>query len=901
MKNLFEWQDLEILQVNREKPGSCYIPYQTECEALSDNKNRSPYYKLLNGNWNFIYYDRFIDVPEDIAEPANYDYDWNELPVPSGAQICDYDIPHKGYPFSVDIPHVPHDNPTAVYSRAFFLPEAWDGREIYINFEGVSSCFYLYINGIEAGYSEGSHLPSEFNITKYLNDGENFITVKVLKYCTSSYLENCEFCNFMGIFRDVYLLARDKHHIKDIFIKPILDNEYKNGEIIIETDSENNFTVKLYDPSGVFLAETSAKGGKASFILENVKKWNAEQPELYKILIFCGDEIIPFDTGFLKAETCKNGALLINGVDVKLRATKLRYTHPELGYCTPYEAVKKELMQLKQHNINTIFTSYYPNTPEFLKLCNKYGFYVIDETGINLHGFPDGSLKAPCHHPDWKEAFVQSGKRMVERDKNNPCIIMWSLGNKSFYGDNYIAMANSILLRDNLRPLYCEGGNTDTSGYIYTPQNGNFFADGFASSDRIIKEIKETYKQLTAEPINLRTGEISICNKYDFINAQNFDMLWKISCDGKTLSQGRILNLDINPHSSYTCNLGYTLPHTCKFGCTLDISFVLNTDTPWAQTGYEIGFAQFEISIPVITEDKKVITTLGAEEDKEYIVIYGDDFTYAFSKIYGQFTSIVKDGIEMLAEKCDFSVWRAPTGSDIHIRKEWDLETGGYGFNHECAYVYDTEILKCEPDEIVINVKSNISCPSKAPFVYLDTTYAVDASGEISVRTNAVVNEHLNELPRFGMVLVMTAGNENIRYYGMGGGENYIDACHSAKLGMYSSTVTDEHICCIKPQENGNHIKTRFAAVYDILGRGIVFTGDPEFNFKASHFTSQELTEALHPDELQPRAETIVRIDYKHRGIKAGACDTSEEYRFNEKEFSFGFKMKPVNNLDEIF
>ncbi len=1008
MTDLFEWQDLSILQVNREKPRSYFIPYSTEKEALCDIKSCSPYYKLLNGNWNFIYFDRFIDVPEDIAEPANYGYDWEEIPVPSNWQMYGYDIPHYtniNYPFSVDLPYVPNDNPTGVYQRAFVMPESWDGREIYINFEGVSSAFYLYINGIEAGYSQGSHLPSEFNITKYLNDGENFITVKVVKWCNASYIEDQDFYRLSGIFRDVYLLARDKKHIRDIFVKPSLDSKYKNGEINIETDGADSFSVKLYDPSGRLIDETYAKGGKASFKVENAEKWNAEQPNLYKLLFICGDEVIPIDTGFMKIEVAANSALLINGTAVKLRGVNRHDTHPELGYYTPYDHIKNELMIMKRHNINTIRTSHYPNTPEFLRLCSKYGFYVVDETDIESHGFctyiPDGSHKPydpckPAHQPDWKESFVERAERMVERDKNNPCIIMWSLGNESSYGDNHIAMAKWIHARDNSRLVHYEGANVagnpndvDVVSYMYSshddvrkeglnrkkdkrpyylceyvhamglgpggfkeywdliekyprliggciwewadhsikltdengndyytyggdfgefPHDSNFCVDGLVTPDRTpstgLKETKEIYKQLTAEAIDLANAKIKVYNKYDFISSQSFDMLWKVSCDGKTVSQGRITGLNIKAHSSRTYNLGYTLPEKCSLGCTLDITFVQSTDTAWAEAGYEIGFVQFELPVNVVPcYDGKILTTLSAEEDKEYIVIYGDDFTYAFSKHYGQFDSLVKDGVEMLADRCNFTIWRAPTDNDMYIRKTWEHKTRGFGFEHECSFVYETDIIKCEPDEIIINVKSNISCPSKAPFVWLDTTYSIDASGMISVETNAKVREHLTELPRFGMELVMMPGNENIKYYGLGNGENYIDVCASAKLGMYSSTATSEHINYIKPQENGNHMKTRFAAVYDIMGRGLVFLGSPEFNFKASHYTSHDLTETLHAHELEARDETIVRIDYRHHGIGTNSCGPNplEKYEFSDKEFSFGFKMKPVNNLDEIF
>lgn len=1005
MGNKYEWQDLDILHINREKPRSYYIPYQNEKAALAGKKGGSAFYKLLNGNWNFIYFDRFIDVPEDLCEPNFYDYEWEELPVPSNWQMYGYDVPHYtnvNYPYPVDPPHVPNENPVGVYSRAFALPTDWAGKEIYVNFEGVNSCFYLYINGEFVGYSQGAHLPAEFRIDKYLNAGENNITVKVLKWCDGSYMEDQDFYRLSGIFRDVYLLARDAGHIRDFFAKPVLDKDYKNGVLSVEIDGGKDVTLKLFAPDGSFLGETASKGGSASFSIENVEKWTAETPALYTLLLENGSEFIAQEVGFVKIETAANCALLINGVAVKLKGVNRHDTHPELGHYTPIEAMESELKLMKRHNINTIRTSHYPNTPEFLKLCSRYGFYVVDETDIESHGFATCATGASyaTHHdqwitmnPAWEKAFVERAQRMVERDKNNACILMWSLGNESNYGENHAQMSRWIKSRDLSRPIHYEGASqggdpldivdvvsrmyphldhlkaegvnrkkdprpyymceyahamgvgpgglkeywdlvekyprliggciwewadhsvklTQEDGNTYYtyggdfgeyPHDNNFCVDGLVRPDRTpssgLLEAKAVYQYLRAEDFDLLSGKVRVRNLHDFISASCYEMVWKVMRDGKVFAQGKIGSLNIAPHSARTYSLGYALPKDCAYGCTLDISFRLTEDTPWAESGYEAGFSQLALAVPAAEKEAYLCAaTLDTEETKEYVEIMGDDFTYLFNKFYGGFESIIKDGVEMLEGVTQFGIWRAPTDNDMYIRRDWKndhVHYEGAGFDRAQTYVYSAELTEKEDTCVKIKVLSNLACPSKLPFIQLETLYTVNAFGEITVSAKASVREDLPHLPRFGMEFTMPRGNEFIQYYGRGPGENYTDMKNASKIGLYDSTVEAQQEFYIRPQENGNHTDTSWLVVSDLLGRGMMFTGDPVFEFKVSHHTAEDLEEATHTNELEDRAETFVRIDYKVGGIGTGSCgpQLNEKYCFDQKEFSFSFSIKPV-------
>ena len=480
-----EWKNPQILHKNREKERAYYIPFHSEAAALHflDNKGASSYYKLLNGDWAFRYFDRHIDVPDELFD-KDCDLDgWDKIPVPLNWQMADYDIPqytNVDYPYPVDPPYVPDENPAGVYAFDFYICDDWARRDTFAVFEGVNSCFYLYVNGACAGYSQGSHMQSEFNIAQYCRQGINRIAVKVLKWCDGSYLEDQDFYRLSGIFRDVYLLSRSRNRIRDIFVKTDLDAEYSDAVIALDVEKdgsgENGALFKLYAPDRTLVIEKELAFGETRLSVSSPLKWNAETPWLYKGIFHFEGEWIPVDIGFRKIETAKNCALLINGSPVKLKGVNRHDTDPVLGHYTPLDHIKRDLTLMKQHNINTIRTSHYPNTPEFYRLCSRYGFYVIDEADQEMHGFCtyiqsegwryrnfDSSL--PSEMPEWKEAFLDRARRMVERDKNHPCIIMWSLGNETAFGSNLVAMADWIHGRDNTRLVHYERASAAVREY----------------------------------------------------------------------------------------------------------------------------------------------------------------------------------------------------------------------------------------------------------------------------------------------------------------------------------------------------------------------------------------------------------------------------------------------------
>ncbi|MBC8081342.1 MAG: DUF4981 domain-containing protein [Gorillibacterium sp.] len=472
------WENPNVLQINREQPRAYYIPYGDAASAQKRKRGRSPFFQTLNGSWKFRYVPSVLEVRENFYEAAADVSAWDDLIVPSCWQTNGYDQLHYtnvNYPFPCDPPYIPDDNPAGLYVREFNVSETWNDKEQYIVFEGVNACFYLWINGTFVGYSQGSRIPAEFLASPYLKSGANRIALLVLKWCDGTYLEDQDCWRYSGIYRDVYLLAREKSHVRDVFNRQEISADYSSATLRTELETTGSLNVKaeLRDANGLLAAKAEAViDGKGTVVLniEHPTLWNAETPYLYELYLFAGGETLHFQVGFRKVEIV-DAVFKINGRAVKLKGVNRHDSHPTLGQTIPLNHMIKDLLLMKQHNVNTIRTSHYPNDPRFLELCNEYGFYLIDEADLECHGldntgnWADGHINILSENADWRDAFLDRAIRMLERDKNQPSIVIWSLGNESGFGDNHIAMAEWIKLRDDSRPIHYEGApGTDTAG-----------------------------------------------------------------------------------------------------------------------------------------------------------------------------------------------------------------------------------------------------------------------------------------------------------------------------------------------------------------------------------------------------------------------------------------------------
>ena len=465
------YEDPKLLHSNREPNRAYYIPYNTKVNALSNKRGASPYYLSLNGSWNFKYNKNLAEVDGAFFE---FDYNcegWDKLIVPSCWQTNGYDqlqYTNAAYPYNFDPPYVPTDNPVGTYIHKFNIPEDWQGKETYIVFEGVNSCIYLWVNGQLVGFSKGSRVPAEFNISPYLKAGENNLSAAVLKWCDGSYLEDQDMWRFSGIFRDVYLLARDKKHINDVFCRQSIAQDFSSATLNCELSTFGAVEIKaeLLEEDGSIVG--SSKGnidGKGTFYLkiEQPKLWNAEQPVLYKLVLSAGAEVIIFNIGIRRIDTA-GGIFKINGVPVKLKGVNRHDSHPSLGQTVPMNFIKNELLLMKRHNINCIRTSHYPNNPRFLELCDQLGFYVISEADLECNGVICKDAKNNIDEyryfgklAEWEGAFIDRISRMVERYKNHPSVVIWSMGNEAGYDLNHVAAARWTKERDFSRPVHYEG------------------------------------------------------------------------------------------------------------------------------------------------------------------------------------------------------------------------------------------------------------------------------------------------------------------------------------------------------------------------------------------------------------------------------------------------------------
>lgn len=446
-------RSLERLHVGCEEPRAYFIPYGCSDAAARGNRGLSDRFVSLCGDWDFRYYQTVNDI-DDFTSPAFTTAGMEKMTVPRSWQTVigkGYDVPNytnARYPYPVDPPHTPDDIPCALYARTFTLAAGTpESRRVFINFEGVDSCFYLFVNDSFAAYSQVSHMTSEVDITPYIKEGENSLKVLVLKWCDGSYLEDQDKYRLSGIFREVYLLLRDPVHITDIYIKPELDADYSRGvlsaELAVSGRAELSYT--LLTPAGQEIPGGSVTAdGRGSFELTVPAPalWSDEIPNLYKLLISCGGERICLECGFRRLEI-KNKVFYLNGQPLKARGVNRHDSHPILGAATPLDHIIRDLHIMKAHNINMVRTSHYPNDPRLYELCSRLGLLVCDEADIETHGMQKvGNWDLLTDNPDWSEAYLDRARRMFERDKNHPCVIMWSVGNESGVGINHRLMAD---------------------------------------------------------------------------------------------------------------------------------------------------------------------------------------------------------------------------------------------------------------------------------------------------------------------------------------------------------------------------------------------------------------------------------------------------------------------------
>ncbi len=519
-----DWENEQVLGRNKLPPRVAALPFPDEASALEGDRTKNPWVVSLDGRWKFHWSPDPWSRPKDFYRP---DYDvsgWKEIPVPSNWQVQGYGVPlyvNSLYPFQKDPPRVTseppkqfttykHRNPVGSYRRTFVLPEAWRGRRVFLQFDGVDSAFYVWLNGRSVGYSEGSRTAAVFDVTDFVRSGPNTLAVEVYRYSDGSYLEDQDYWRLSGIYRSVFLWSPAQLHLRDFFVHTDLDPSYRDATLRVDLQLVN-FTqqtqscrvyVKLLDPAGRTVVETSVdhlrlKPGQQlltstpKLFVPNPKKWSAEQPNLYQVLLVVRDatgrvvEATAHNVGFRKVEV-RGGQLLVNGQPVLIKGVNRHEHDPVTGHAVSLESMVRDIRLMKQLNINTVRTSHYPDDPRWYDLCDRYGLYVICEANIESHGMGYGK-QSLAKDPRWQKAHLDRTQRMVEQFKNHPSVIVWSLGNEAGNGVNFYATYDWIKQRDPSRPVQYERAGLDRNTDIYCPM--------YAKIDRLVRYARQPQKR----------------------------------------------------------------------------------------------------------------------------------------------------------------------------------------------------------------------------------------------------------------------------------------------------------------------------------------------------------------------------------------------------------------------
>ncbi len=477
-----DWENPAVFQINREPARAAFLPYGDDISAIADDYTRSPWFQSLNGKWKFNWSPTPDQRPKNFFETNFNTTNWKEIEVPSNWELNGFGIPiyiSAGYAFVKNPPYINHsDNPVGSYIRTFELPENWNERRVYLHFEAGTSAMYVWVNGSKVGYTENTKSPSEFDITKYVKSGKNQVAIEVYRWSDGSYLEDQDFWRLSGIDRDVYLYSTSNTRIVDFFARPDLDANYKNGSLSVDVKLKNmnlvlknNQTVeaKLVDAKGNEVFKKTIKFNLAANATEtktfqhNVsspKLWSNEKPNLYSLLLTLKDEkgafieTVATQIGFRKVEL-KNGQLLVNGIRIMVHGVNIHEHNSKTGHYQDKETMMKDIRLMKQLNINAVRCSHYPNNLIWVKLCNQYGLFLVDEANIESHGMGYGKENM-AFNPVWDEAHLDRTISLVERDKNFPSIIIWSLGNEASNGDVFKKTYKWIKERDNTRLVQYE-------------------------------------------------------------------------------------------------------------------------------------------------------------------------------------------------------------------------------------------------------------------------------------------------------------------------------------------------------------------------------------------------------------------------------------------------------------
>ena len=980
-----EWENELVNYVNVE-PARCYsMPLARAEDAFTAEMPETPFAKSLNGIWKYNWCGTPAQRPQDFWKPDFDDSSWSDIKVPSCVELQGYGVPiytNIKYPHPDDPPYTDRDyNPVSSYRTTFSVPKEWDGRNVYLRFEGVYSAYYVWVNGRKVGFSEDSCTAHEFNVTPYLNpfgQADNSLAVEVYRWSDGAYLEDQDFFRYSGIYRNVMLVATPKAEIWDFHAQVDVVNGYRDATVDLTVFSRGDkavVTAALYDAAFAKVCDV-AVGGRTT--VPDAHLWSAEDPYLYTLVVSNGADVRSCKLGFKKVEERPNGAVWINGRPVKFKGVNRHDASPVNGRSVTREEMLRDVTLMKRYNIDTVRTSHYPNDPYFYHLCDRFGLYVQAEANVESHGMGYG-VRCLASPPSWTRAHVDRCRDMVINWRNSACVFSWSWGNEAGQGPTFDEITRECRPLDPTLPMEyrqdCERFSWDGPGYPtvdYTqgrgrwtkPQLffeyahcmgnalGNFaeYWDAFYASDSLVggciwdwvdqavwkdtdrvgpdgrrirhlayggdhdeksdgnfccNGIVDAERNVTPKLVEVGHvhrnlvvtrkdgGALELWNRFSFTFADAFSGDWELLEDGKAVAHGafdvpRLAPLSRGP-------LGLEIPDfdfrpSCEY--FLNVSFRLKEDRPWAKRGWTVARDQVKVA-----GDWFAVRRDGGEdgpfrpeirEEGARWTVSANGTRAAFAKETGTLCeleigrrTILRD-VDGIVRGPRLTVMRALTDNDVWLRGRTGNPSEDLGYDN----VYQSgltqlrhHVRELKPTEDGMRAVVEVNGAKGAGFTHV-ARYRFDARGRMTVENVVTPFGRMPKaLPRLGLSMMLEPGLENLEYYGRGPWENYVDRLTGSFLGRYRSTVAEQHVDYIRPQDNGYKSDVRWVEFTDADGKGVRVSGSVPLFVQALHYGWEDLEFARHRDRQQriwnvkpPRAEVCLNLDVRQLGLGGGSC-----------------------------
>ncbi|MEQ8848921.1 glycoside hydrolase family 2 TIM barrel-domain containing protein [Botrimarina sp.] len=1069
-----DWENEQVIQRNRLPARATFWPMGSAEAARRGDRDASPCVKSLDGDWRFHWSPTPEGAPLAFWREGFDATSWAKLPVPSNWQTHGYGTPiykASGYPFRIDPPRVtsepPEDwtvhgerNPVGCYLRDFELPELWAGRRVFLHLAGVEGAVEARVNGRRVGYSQGSRSPAEFEITAYLKPGANRIALKVFRYSDGSYLEDQDMWRLAGVFREVVLYATPAARIADFTVRTDLDDDYRDARLAIDLELDAaeplggwSVAAQLYDADGAalfaeplthdaapilnleqnadVLVDRTPQRGPAKFgwltaRVADPKKWTAETPHLYRLVLSLVDpqgntaQAVACDVGFREVHIA-DGRLLVNGRPVKLRGVNRHEHDPATGHAQSLQSMRRDIRLIKQANLNAVRTAHYPNDPRWYELCDRLGLYLIDEADLETHGLR-GRLAGD---PRWLPALLDRGVRLVERDKNHPSVIAWSLGNESGWGANLAALAGWVHGADPTRPVHYEGaqgepdppevdfisrfyprvreeylhpdlpqdpaaaerpenarwerlldlaeaaqrrgdprpvlaseyahamgnavGNLQAywdeiwandrllGGFLWDwsdqalwaetdsgepylgyggafgdePNHGAFCLNGLVMADRALTakywQAKKTLQPAAVSLVGLADGAdggqrvaLEITNRRDHADLADLQVAWRLEADGAPIADGVEEPIAIQPGESET--LVVELPASSAPGERfLRVALRHEDATDWAPARHEVAWEQIELPA---AEPLKVAPAdappLAIEENEKSIVLRGAGFEAVFDRRAAALTSLRHGGRDLLAGPLRPQAYRAPTDNDrgfgSWLAKEW-TEAGLDSAELEPS---GATVERIDSAHALVDVRTALV--TRRGQIEVAQTWRVSGDGRLEADVRFTPEGELPPLPRLGLVAAAPGRLDRVEWLGRGPWESYPDRLAACDVGRYAGLLAEQATPYPRPQETGSHEQTRWVALSDSSGAGLLVlaTGEP-FAFSALPYSAGDLAAAKRWVDLEPRGETFLSLDAAQCGLGNSSCGPGvlKEHAVLPGPVSLRFALVPLSPDDD--